>query len=902
MKNNDKPKRQLINEVPELRRRIAELEASEAELKQTAKKALLDEKSKSETILAAIGDGISIQAANFRILYQNQIHKDLVGEHVGELCYKAYRQRDAICEECPLAMSFKDGEIHKVERSVTTNRGTLHIAVTASSLRNAQGEIIGGIEVVRDITKRKMAEKELDLERQQLLSIFESINEVVYVSDPHTHEVLYTNKAIKDLFGNVVGQKCYKVFQNLESPCPFCTNKHIFGKNEGQSYIWEIQNRVNNRWYRCIDKAIRWPDGRMVRYEMAIDITDRKKTEENLKLFSRAIEEGMDGIQIVDLNGNIIYSNKAVEEIYGFSADELRGKHVNEMNADKEFAGKVIIPSIKETGRWNGEIRVVHKDGREFPVWLSASMVKDNKGDPIAMVGIIRDMTEHKEAEEAIKESEEKYRMLVENIQDGVFIIQGARLKFLNEAFARMVGYTAKELIGMDIQQLIAPEDLDIVMERYRQRLTGKDVPREYEFRMLHKDGITRVIVNMIVGLVNYQGKVASMGTVKDITESKKMEEELQKAQKLESLGILAGGIAHDFNNILTAITGNISLAKMYAKPGLEIFDILTEVEKAALRAKNLTKQLLTFSKGGTPIKKTMPIAKLIKDSASFALSGSNIRCEFSISNNLWLVGADEGQISHVVNNLIINAQQAMPEGGIISISAENIKIGSGPLIPLRDGKYVKISIQDQGIGIPEEHLQKIFDPYFTTKQEGSGLGLATAYSIIKKHDGHIAAESKLGVGTTFHIYLPASEEKIPTIKDKMEVPSTIRDRGKVLVMDDDEIVRIVVGRMLGQCGYEADFAEDGAEAIELYKKAKESGEPFDAVIIDLIIPAGMGGKEVIKKLLEIDPDIKAIVSSGYSEDPLMADFKGYGFREALAKPYELPDLRQVLHRVITDR
>lgn len=509
------------------------------------------------------------------------------------------------------------------------------------------------------------------------------------------------------------------------------------------------------------------------------------------------------------------------------------------------------------------------------------------------------DESRQKKTEDTLKKSEEKYRLLVENIQDGVFIIQDAKIKFSNEAFARMIGYTSEEVVGMDIQKLIAPEDLELVMDRYQQRLAGKNVPREYEFLMLHKDGATRVIVNMLVGLVDYQDRTASMGTVKDVTEHKLIEAELQKAQKLESLGILAGGIAHDFNNILTAIAGNISLAKMYAKPGLEVFDILAEVEKAALRAKNLTTQLLTFSKGGTPLKKLTSMSKLIKDSSDFAISGSNVKCEISTPDSLWPVEIDEGQISQVIHHLIIHAQQAMPEGGIIKVTAENITADAGHSLPLKNGKYLKIAVKDQGRGIPEEHISKIFDPYFTTTREGSGLGLASAYSIIKKHSGHITAESKLGEGTSFNLYLPASEGKIPMVKDAAAAPAG-RGKGKVLVMDDDDTVRLVVGRMLGQCGYETEFAEDGNKAIDLYRKAKESGQPFDAVIIDLIIPAGMGGKEAIKKLVDIDPDIRAIVSSGYSDDPVMSNFKEYGFKNAMAKPYEIAELRKMLHEVIS--
>jgi PAS domain S-box-containing protein len=652
--DKNKTKEQLLNELKELRQRLTELESED---KRSERAVLFDEQSKSEAILSAIGEGISIQAANFRILYQNQTHKDLFGDHVGEICYDAYRQRGDVCENCPLAESFKNGRVHNLEKKLIGNNGISYIEVTASPLKNSDGKIIAGIEIVRNIT-------------------------------------------------------------------------------------------------------------------------DRKKIEE------------------------------------------------------------------------------------------------------------------------ALRQSEEKYRILIANIQDGVFVIQNAKIQFANEAFAKMLGYTADEILGIGIEQLIAPEDLDMVMDRYRRRLSGENVPSEYEFRLLHKDKATRVSVNMNVGLINFQGNLVSVGTIKDITEHKKLEAELQKSQRLESLGILAGGIAHDFNNILTAISGNTSLAKMYAKPGLEVYDLLTEIEKAAIRAKNLTKQLLIFSKGGALVKKTIQITRLIKETAGFTLSGSNVKCNFDIPDDLWAIEADEDQITHVINNLIINAKQAMPEGGVIDIKAKNITLQSEQITPLSEGKYIKVSVKDHGIGIPEDHIIKIFDPYFTTKQEGSGLGLATTYSIIKKHDGHITAESELGTGTTFHIYLPASDKIAPT-RDITESHAAVRGIGNILVMDDDETVRLVIGRMLTQCGYEADFAEEGTKAIELYKKAKKSGKPFDVVIIDLIIPGGMGGKDAIKKLLEVDPDIKAIVSSGYSDDPIMSNFKTYGFRYALAKPYEMAELREALYKVI---
>ncbi len=326
----------------------------------------------------------------------------------------------------------------------------------------------------------------------------------------------------------------------------------------------------------------------------------------------------------------------------------------------------------------------------------------------------------------------------------------------------------------------------------------------------------------------------------------------------------------------------------------------MVEAERASVKAKDLTQQLLTFSKGGAPVKKTTALTGLLRDSASFSLRGSNVRCKLSIPDDLWHVEVDEGQINQVINNLIINADQAMPEGGTIRVMAENITLSDQYVLPLKSGNYIKISIEDQGVGIPKEHLSKIFAPYFSTKNEGSGLGLAISFSIIKNHDGYISVASQLGIGTTFYIYLPASQKEILIIQDDEESP--IVGKGRVLIMDDEDSVRDVAGEMLKSIGYEVEFARDGDEAIELYKKAKELGQPFDAVILDLTVPGGMGGKEAVRKLIELDPKVKAVVSSGYSTDPVMADFRQYGFKSIVAKPYMVKELREKKKKVIKER
>jgi signal transduction histidine kinase/CheY-like chemotaxis protein len=418
---------------------------------------------------------------------------------------------------------------------------------------------------------------------------------------------------------------------------------------------------------------------------------------------------------------------------------------------------------------------------------------------------------------------------------------------------------------------------------------------------LIAKDGTERILADSGAPIRDREGKIIGVVLVfRDITERRVIEEELQKMEKLESIGILAGGIAHDFNNLLMGILGNVGLAKIYMKTEEpDVMEKLTEAERACFQAKELTQQLLIFSKGGAPIKKLTSISELIIDTVTFVLRGSNVRCKFSISEDLWPVEVDEGQMSQVISNLIINADQAMPEGGIIQVQAENIMMEKLPSLTLKPGRYIKVTIKDNGIGIPREHLSKVFDPYFSTKQMGSGLGLATAYSIIKRHDGDIRVESELGVGTTFYIYLPASEKPFPVKEEKEE--KIFSGKGKVLVMDDEAVVRKVTGEMLIYIGYEVEYARDGVEAIEIYKRAKEKGEPFDAVILDLTVAGGMGGKEAIEKLLEIDPEVRAIVSSGYSNDPIMANFKEYGFRAMVVKPYKIKGLSKAVQEAMRD-
>jgi signal transduction histidine kinase/ActR/RegA family two-component response regulator len=387
-----------------------------------------------------------------------------------------------------------------------------------------------------------------------------------------------------------------------------------------------------------------------------------------------------------------------------------------------------------------------------------------------------------------------------------------------------------------------------------------------------------------------------------EIVRRREMEDEIMRAQKLESVGVLAGGIAHDFNNILAAVMNNISVVDMLLKTGGnsdKISRTLEAASRAVRRATTMTHQLLTFAKGGEPVRKTTYINNLIKETVDFSLRGSKVRCEFRVAYDLCPVRVDEGQIAQVISNLVINADQAMPGGGKMDISAENVTVTKDDSVPPKEGRYVKLTIRDWGVGIPKKYLTKIFDPYFTTKQKGSGLGLATSYSIVKRHEGFIAAESEPGEGTSFVVYLPVSDEKVACNVPEAEESSS---GGRILVMDDDQEVRDSMAEMLQLKGYEVDFAREGAEAIKSYTEALKSDRPYVAVVMDLTVRGGMGGEEAVREIRRMDPDVKAIVASGYSNDPVMSDHEKYGFIAALAKPYDVADLSKLLQRVIADK
>ena len=764
-----------------------------------------------------------------------------------------------------------------------------------------------------DITERKQMEEEIIKNRDYLERLNDSLTDMVFEIKFPERTIRYINKAVETVLGyrpeECLGQSIEMLYpspevfrevgrrlhKGIERGDEITTSEHELKRKDGG--IITVEGRTN--YFR--------EDGKVASaFSVVRDITERKQAEQRTK---ESEQRYISAEQV----GNFGHFSRYLDTdrlVWSAGSYRIFGVDPNQWELTRENAYKIVHPQDLEklrkanekagcgTKGLDTEFRIIRPDGKERVIHAVADVTLDNAGKPERLFGTMQDVTERNQMEEEVA----RFKTIASVAPYGVGIANtDGTMTYANEAFDLMHGYAPDEIVGQHFSILYTEEQLEAV-EKLRKRClkTGSFVGEEAWRK--RKDGTTFPSSMSMLLVRDDKGEPLYISAVViDITERRQLEEEQQRSARLESIGTLAGGIAHDFNNILTGILGNISLAKRHVEPKSKADDRLMEAEKASLRARDLTQQLLTFSRGGTPVKKIVSIAELIPDSAGFALRGSNVSGQFSLPDGLWQVEADEGQMHQVITNLVLNACEAMPEGGVLNISAENMVIKKKDVLPLPKGNYVAIAIEDHGVGISEGHLDRIFEPFFTTKQKGSGLGLATTYSIIRKHDGYITVESTPTIGTTFRIYLPASAKPAPE-KEEAVAETPLRGRGKILVMDDEEMIREMLNQMLPPAGYEVELTKDGVEAIERYRQAKESGHPFDAVIIDLTVPGGMGGREAIKKLLEIDAGVKAIVSSGYATDPVMANYKEYGFTDIVTKPYSVGDVEKVLRNIINEK
>ena len=617
---------------------------------------------------------------------------------------------------------------------------------------------------------------------------------------------------------------------------------------------------------------------------------------EYISRYQYIAENTLDLICETSADGRYTYLSPNYREVLGYAPEEMLGRPFGEWlhPDDAPAVLERFAENMRSLQPGQATFRYRRKDGTWR--WLETTgkpMTSDEGG--LRAIFVSRDITERKLAEEHAARSEERLRVVVNRTPVIIFAIDRDGVFTLSEGKGlRALGQEPGEAVGVSAFQLY--KDYPRIIGNLRCALAGETFSDTVEVRDLVYETLhipTRDAEGAVIGL---------FGFALDVTERRRIEEDRLQTSKLQSLALLAGGIAHDFNNLLTSILGNLSLAEMKLERDSEVIAQLHETEEACLRARDLTVQLLTFAHGGAPVKKNVALPEVIRRAASVALRGSNVTCEFSISEDLWPVHADESQISQVFQNLLVNAQQAMPGGGTVRVKACNALATSrdqcAALTLQQDS--VEIVVEDRGVGITPENLDRIFEPYFTTKSTGHGLGLAAAYSILKTHGGGIHVTSTPGEGTKFCIYLPAARRATPESEDgKGEVHELHEAHGRVLVMDDEELIRMLASRMLSGFGYEVECAQDGREAIAKYSEALDAGKRFDVVILDLTIRAGMGGFETLQELRILDPEVKAIVSSGYSSNPVMAEFEAHGVAGVVPKPYRTRDLVGAVQRIL---
>ena len=754
-------------------------------------------------------------------------------------------------------------------------------------------------------------------EKNLLKALSESTNDYIYVKDLNGVYIFVNSNTAR--------------FYNL-------TKNEILGKTDFDFFPADLANEFRARdqmviqsgHIQCHEESVRTKDGGYVytltnkvpyRDEdgqiigvvgISRDITDRKKMEERLRVdsaFRKPIEESMiAGIAAVDTESKLIYVNSTFCKMVGYSEEELIGKippYPYWPEEDQVRFKELMKHRLEGTDIRELELKFRRRNGELFYVVSRAAPLEDERGNRRGILASYYDITDKKRQEAEISAERERLLVTLWSIGDAVVTTdQDGKVTLINPVAQELTGWNHLEAVGrrlsevFDVYNELTGQPIDDPVTKVIS--TGQIITLANHTVLKSRLGRTRPIADSGAPIRNREGEIIGVVLVfRDVTLEQQMRDEVLKKLKLDSLGLLAGGIAHDFNNILAAILGNISLAKIDLGTESPSIRYLTETEQATLRARDLASQLLAFSKGGAPQKRLLSIRNLIVDSSRFALRGSNIKFNFYFPENLWPVEIDSSQITQVVHNIVINARQAMPGGGEIFISGNNMELNSqmAKHLMLPAGRYITLSFKDLGPGISPDIINKIFDPFFTTKRSGSGLGLFSSYTIAKNHDGTLTVDSKVNYGSNFTLYLPASPEK--SLSEESSRDTIIYGTGRILLMDDDQMVRTMTAELLKKLGYEVETANKGEEVLEKYQKATEEKRPYEIVIMDLTVPGGKGGKDTLDELLILDPNVKAVVSSGYSNDPIMAEFEAHGFKGCVAKPYRIEDLSRVISRIM---
>ncbi len=737
------------------------------------------------------------------------------------------------------------------------------------------------------MTERKRAEEALRESENRLRMIFDSVQAGILIIDPETHTIVDLNPAAAQLIGapreKIAGSICHQHICPAEiGKCPITDLKQNIENKERTLFTARGETRPIIKTVVPITMG-----GRKYLLETFIDITERKQAEEALRKSEeryRTILENMeDGYFEIDLAGNLTFFNNSLRKFLGYSNEETMGMNYRQF-VDKGALHRVsrVYRSVYVTGipLRAFDYKIIREDGTARFIESGVSLIRNEKGEPIGFRGVARDITDRKQAEEALRQSEERYRTLVEESFDGIFIQKGPKIIFANQRLYEMLGYDEGELLEKDHWLVYHPDYHELTRERARARMLGENAPPQYEVKLQRKDG------SSFDGEINARrimfGNEAGIQVwVRDITKRKRAEEEmraleeqLRQSQKMEAVGRLAGGIAHDFNNLLTVIKGYSQLSLLDLKETDPLWVNMQEIQKVTQRASDLTRQLLAFSRRQILDPKVLDLNSLLRDLDKMLrrIIGEDIELSSEFTNDLGRVKIDPGQFEQMILNLAVNAKDAMPSGGRLSIETTNVQLDEEDVsnrVGVTPGRYVRLSISDNGVGMSKEVKEKMFEPFFTTKEKGkgTGLGLSTVYGIVKQSGGNIRAESEPGHGTTFEIYLPRIEEALDTLCVRDETDSLPGGSETVLLVEDEQEVRSLAHRLLCQQGYRVLAAANGVEALHIAQE--HTGENIDLLLTDVVMPQ-MSGKELSDQLKTFRPDVKILYTSGYTDDDIV--------------------------------
>ncbi len=767
-------------------------------------------------------------------------------------------------------------------------------------LSEIQGDLSLAIEAMGDAEKRAEAQSALERTAAQLAHIMDVTPVILFTLQTRPSGEFFTDW----VSGNGADITGYTV-EEILSPNWWTDNLHPEDKGrvlEGQKDLLSRKSLTQDFRFRRKDGSYFWVHGQLNisksrQGEITGSWTDITRLKESEERFQELFEKAPIGYQSLDENGNLLAVNDTWVETFGCARDEAVGRNFGDFLADDYKQGfRENFPKFKSAGKVAGvEFEIRRKDGERRHIVFNGRVAHNQDGSFRQTHCVFTDVTA------TWKESRQR-KILNEAINassNEVYVFDAETFKFIfvNQGALSNLGYSREELDDMTPWDL-KPEYTEASFRAAVEPLAaGRDRALLFETAHRRKDGSTYPVEVRLQHIAAQSGQVY-LAVINDITERKKAERmmrEMASMQRVESLGALAGGIAHDFNNMLTGIMANLSLlaARLNEKQDKEI---ISDTLEAARSAQVLTQQLMAFAKGGKPVKKEFRLERPLKEIFNLSTRGSSCAHELNLDESLWSVEGDEGQIKQAVNNLLVNALQAMPAGGTLTLTAGNLRLEEerGPLPP---GNYLRLTVSDAGIGIPADYLTRIFEPYFTTKSQGHGLGLPMTWSVVKNHGGHIEVSSEPGKGTRFEILLPATGRCLAP--EKRTEHQAVKGSGRILLLEDEDLLKKAAMRMLKELGYEPVVTVEGRETLKAYKEAMEAGSPFAAVIMDLTIPGGMGGKEAVAELRKLNPAAKVIVSSGYSDEAVMADYKAYGFDAVLPKPYTYEQMAETLARLL---